>query len=247
MSAYILRTCIQEVVRCVASNHGESATVIFARGFNFAIAVTISREGDLLKSAIATAAGIGPVDTASGSAKDLEAKLIAELSPLFENAGAPVSAEISANSTDFFIPVGRITCEDPNFRCMDGNVLNFLSAAVERTLHALTTGESHSSALRVEAPGKQWPTWILVDLLEQGGFTASTNDVDLMTGCPPTFHCSQPSADLLKRDIVRFLSGEFLDALSVDILIRVDRTNLVGRSVDGPGSIREQEVFDLPV
>lgn len=248
MSDHILRTSLNAVATCVANNNAAEAQVILtAPGIGFALTVQISRQADALVARLGTTSGIGPVETFTGTtAEVIVPQLLEVLMPLFD--GKSVRAEVSATPTGTsVIPTGIISSDEPQFRVINGDLMSFLSAAVNKSVSAVASGQSRSSALRVESPRLQWPVWVLIDRSDDGKFCACTNDLDLMTGCGPTFFTTKTTAEDLCGSVLQFLSGQFIDAGSLTVLIRLDQANLTGDSASGPESIKEQEIYDLPV
>lgn len=247
----VLRSCLEEVVRCLSRDARRARVLFCSPGLSFALCVDVTMENQTLTATVGTAVGIGPVQSfANTDASALENDLFAELKDVFANL-SEVTGQLTAEHCDpeKFIPAGVLDSSSDQFRCQDSNVESFLRAAVDQAVLAAGRASSASASLRIEAPGRQFATWVLIDMPASGQLSASTNDADFTVGTAPSFCCNASSSAALQVAILQFLSLEFIDAATVSILIRRadNQANLVGDSSSGAGSIAEQPIYDLPV
>lgn len=144
----------------------------------------------------------------------------------------------------------------------NGKVVSLFSASMQALVDIVAGGRARSARIRFTDPsGPQYSNfwWIAVDKLdgENGGepkLWASTNDIDLMVGIPPSFHKSVPvsSGSELIEAAVAFLSEKLGKSARVEILLQADAHQgaasipaYVGNSDDGFDNLSEQAVHDI--
>ncbi|MBY0548615.1 MAG: hypothetical protein K2W95_15195 [Candidatus Obscuribacterales bacterium] len=248
----MVRTCIERAIGCLQGDTVRSTRVeLAAPNLGFALQLSFALKAQTFTATLGTVAGVGPVDSyeSADPAKLLDI-VYGEVDAALAHADlSGLTAILSAQPVDpaQFLPVAKMVDSAPGeVRCMSEEMICFLTAAIQQTVTSARVRGTCS--LRVTAPGKTWPVWICVDVADdESNFTASTNDVDLMVPCPPSFFSTQTSASAIVAQIMRFLAEEFIDAADTSVLIRREGNLpcLTGDSARGPGSIIEEVIADV--
>lgn len=248
----MVRTCIERAIGCLQGDIVRSTRVeLAAPNLGFALQLSFALKAQTFTATLGTVAGIGAVDSYESADP---AKLLDIVYSELEAALAKVDltglvAVLSAVPVDpaQFLPVAKMVDSAPGeVRCLSDDMVAFLTAAIQQTV--ISARVHGTSSLRVTAPGKTWPVWVCVDVsADDSNITASTNDVDLMVPCPPSFFTAQTSAPAIVAQTMRFLAEEFIDATETSVLIRREGNLpcLTGDSGGGPGSIIEQVIADI--
>lgn len=246
----MIRTCIERAIGCLNGDNVASTRVeLAAPRLGFALQLDFVLKAQTFTATFGTSAGIGAVDTFDNvDPAQLVATVCGEVqAALSETDLTGLSAVLSAQpvNPEQFLPVGKMVDSAPDqVYCMSDDMAAFLRAAIERTVNE--AAGSGSCSLRVTTPGMLWPVWICVDVAG-GSYSASTNDIELMVPCPPSFYTQQQTAAAIVARALQFLAEEFVDAPTTSILIRRAgvQPNLTGDSAGGPDSIVEEVIADI--
>lgn len=245
----LVRTAVEKVVRCLSGDVLSTSVVFAGPQLGMAIVLKVRLSGQTYNATIGTAAGIGPESAFTGvDPAAFEQQLYTELESGFKQSdltGLTVVFSAQHRDPEQFLPVAKMDANSTEVRAMSDEMVQFLRRAATIAINRAVFGGSAS--LRVTAPGKQWPVWILVDAAPGSNeYSAVTNDVDLMVPSPPAFFSKCNTSDALVVAMLQYLAEEFIDAPETSILVRsFGDPNMVGDSRNGESGIAEEPAYDV--